>query len=330
MWNDTVCVDDLLASQPSQVRMKGEERPLYQFKVTLQDVKPAVWRRIQTSVRYSFWDLHIAIQNAMGWNDTHLHEFRIPHPTTGQVESIGIPDDDDFMPEREVSHCRERSIADYFSPQNATARYVYDFGDDWNHDVVFEETIVGGERIEHPVCVDGKGACPPEDCGGPHGYAEFLRAIKKPGSPRGSELLAWVGGSFDPNGFNSRAVMFDDPDARWHWAFDESVLLGNDLSEMIASPRKADEHGRYAFQIPMAQYLALKHSAEIDVPLLEQFSAAVHKEDYAVVRLDIGEIRELQRCLQNMVKNLNRCLRRHILMSLREHFQTMESLIRRR
>jgi len=330
MMHDTFMGDDLLVLRTSYVRMKGQEQLLYQFKVTLQDVKPAVWRRIQTPARYSFWDLHIAIQDAMGWNDTHLHEFRIPHPKTRQLESIGIPDDDDFMPEKEVSHCRERSIADYFSTDNATARYVYDFGDDWNHDIVFEQTVTGGERLDHPICVDGKGACPPEDCGGPHGYAEFLRAIKKPGSPRGSELLAWVGGAFDPNRFSTNKITFDDPDARWHWAFDESVLLGNDVTEMIASPRAADEHGRYAFPLPMAQFLCLKHSTDMGAPLVEQFSTAVHKDDHALVKLDIDEIRQLQFSLHRMAKDLNRSLKRHILVSLHEHFQTMESLIRRR
>src|SRR5882672_10632310 len=193
------------------MKMKGSG--VHQFKITLQDVKPAVWRRIQTPARYSFWDLHVAIQDAMGWQDKHLHEFRILDPEKREVQSIGIPDDGDFVPDTEVVPGWERSVAKYFSGENPSATYVYDFGDDWNHEVVFEQALPTVKPLAHPVCLDGEGACPPEDCGGPNGYADFLRAIKKPGSPRGGELLEWVGGSFDPHGFAAEDVMFDDPDA---------------------------------------------------------------------------------------------------------------------
>ena len=308
--------------------MKKKGTGVYQFKITLQDVKPAVWRRIQTPAGYSFWDLHVAIQDAMGWKDMHLHEFQILEPKKRELESIGIPDDDDFGP-AEVVPGWERSVANYFSGENPAATYVYDFGDDWNHEVILEEAVPAVPRVESPVCLDGGGACPPEDCGGPNGYAEFLRAIKKPGSPRGGELLEWVGGSFDPHGFDAKDVLFDDPKARWAWSFNESVALDNDLNAMQSSPRKTDRHGRVAFQIPPAQYrMVLQHPAGLSVELLEQFGAAMEKNGLYSVKLDVDELKALGGFLLSTAKKTHRRLDRRIMMSLYEHFKTMESLVR--
>jgi hypothetical protein len=177
--------------------------------------------------------------------------------------------------------------------------------------------------------MDGSGACPPEDCGGPNGYAEFLRAIKKPGSPRGGELLEWVGGSFDPRCFDAKDVTFDDPGARWEWSFSGSVALDNDLNSMQSSPRKPDREGRIAFQIPPSQYqMMLQHRAALSVELLEQFGAAVEKSGLYSVKLDVDELKALGVFLMSTAKKAQRRLDRRIMMALYEHFKTMESLVR--
>jgi len=309
--------------------MKKKGTGVHQFKITLQDVKPAVWRRIQTPSGYSFWDLHVAIQDAMGWKDMHLHEFQILDPNAGKVESIGIPDDDDFGP-ADVVPGWERSVANYFSEENPAATYVYDFGDDWHHEVILEDAKPAlADSGSRPICMDGSGACPPEDCGGPNGYAEFLRAIKKPGSPRGGELLEWVGGSFDPRCFAPKDVTFDDPGARWEWSFSGSVALDNDLNTMQSSPRKPDRDGRIAFQIPPSQYqMMLQHRAALSVELLEQFGAAVEKNGLYLVKLDVDELKALGGFLVSTAKKTQRRLDRQIMMSLYEHFKTMESIVR--
>jgi hypothetical protein len=317
--------------EPINVSIPDEKKGtgVHQFKITLQDVKPTVWRRIQTPSGYSFWDLHVAIQDAMGWKDMHLHEFQIVDPKEKKLESIGIPEDDDFGPSEVVAGW-ERSVADYFSQENPRAKYVYDFGDDWHHEVILEESIAALAEAESPICVDGSGACPPEDCGGPNGYAEFLRAIKKPGSPRGGELLEWVGGSFDPRCFEAKNVTFDDPRARWEWSFNGSVVLDNDLNSMQSSPRKPDRQGRMAFQIPASQYeMLLQHRAALSVELLEQFDAAVEKNGCCSVKLDADELKALGGFLVSAAKKTPRRLDRQIMMSLYEHFKTMESLIRK-
>ena len=301
----------------------------FQFKITLKDVKPAIWRRIQTPATYSFWDLHVAIQDAMGWQDRHLHEFQILDPEKGELHSIGIPDDDELQTDAVVVPGWERAVARYFSKENPLARYVYDFGDDWHHEVILEQDDPGAQPLKQPVCLDGSGACPPEDCGGPAGYAEFLRAIKKPGSPRGGELLEWVGGSFNPRAFKAQDVTFDDPGARWAWSFDEAVALENEIHAMQRSPRKQDRRGRIAFQIPAAEYqMILRHRALLTVELLERFGDAAQKNGLMTVKLDRDELRVLGELLVLLSKKSQSRLERRILMELYEHFQVMESLVR--
>ncbi len=89
---------------------------VYQFKIILQGIKPPIWRRIQVPENYTFWDLHVAIQDARGWTDTHLHNFVIKNPLTGRREEIGIPDDD--FHDMRISPGWKKKIANYFSNQN--------------------------------------------------------------------------------------------------------------------------------------------------------------------------------------------------------------------
>ncbi len=188
--------------------MKKNFEYVYQFKITLKGIKPPIWRRIQVPETYSFWDLHVAIQDAMGWTDTHLHVFEIRDPETGTITEIGIPDDD-FEFEKILPGWKQK-ISDWFPIQNI-ANYIYDFGDGWQHEVKLEMVLPRNKDIKYPVCLAGKRACPPEDCGGVWGYSELLKAIKDPSHKRHEELLEWVGGFFDPEHFNPEEVVFDDP-----------------------------------------------------------------------------------------------------------------------
>jgi hypothetical protein len=201
--------------------MHRKNKTIFQFKVTLLDIRPLVWRRIQVPSTYSFWDLHVAIQDAMGWLDYHLHEFRIPDPQTSQTLRIGIPDDDEFGEEEQVLPGWHIHILDLFSPENRSAQYTYDFGDNWNHIVKFEGVIPQQPGIRYPVCSGGARKCPPEDVGGSHGYREFLRAIRNPKHQEHDSYLQWVGGSFDPEAFEPSRVRFDNPRRRWRIAFEQ-------------------------------------------------------------------------------------------------------------
>lgn len=192
-----------------------------QFLVVLDGTDPLVWRRIQVPQQYSFWDLHVAIQDAMGWNDCHLHEFTLLNPKHGRLERIGIPDED-FPGERPCLESWRVKIEDYFTDSTPPALYLYDFGDDWRHSVTYEGAQPADVAVTYPRCVSGARACPPEDCGGIHGYAGLLEAVADPSHPERSSILEWIGGNYDPDAFDPRSVRFDDPRDRWRKAFPES------------------------------------------------------------------------------------------------------------
>ncbi|MFH1704224.1 MAG: plasmid pRiA4b ORF-3 family protein [Nitrospirota bacterium] len=192
---------------------------VYQFKITLKGIKPPIWRRIKVSETYTFWDLHVAIQDSMGWTDTHLHHFEIKNPATGMREEIGIPDED-FI-DMTIRPGWKWEIANYFSSQNDKAEYIYDYGDDWEHSIKLEKIFQRNEGIEYPVCTGGARACPPEDCGGIWGYQDFLEAIMDPKNPQHEEMLDWIGGDFDPESFDAKDVIFDDPKKRLKYAMSE-------------------------------------------------------------------------------------------------------------
>jgi len=198
--------------------MKKKFKRVYQFKITLEGIKPPIWRRIQVSESYTFWDLHVAIQDAVGWDDYHLHLFEIINPSTGMKEKIGIPDED-FELDRETLPGWELKIADYFSMENPKADYQYDFGDNWEHSIEMEKIVARAKNVKYPLCIAGKRSCPPEDCGGIWGYEDFLEIIMNPDDERYEEMLGWVGGEFDPEQFDIKGVHFDDPDKRWEAAF---------------------------------------------------------------------------------------------------------------
>lgn len=187
---------------------------VYQFRITLKEIKPPVWRRIQVPEVYSFWDLHVAIQDSMGWLDCHLHEFAMENPSTGEKEYVGIPLEDDFDDEREILPGWKIKIGDYFTADRTKVKYLYDSGDDWRHEVVLEKIEPRADGISYPVCIGGERACPPEDCGGPHGYGEFLDIIMDPAHKQYGEITAWAGHDFDPERFDPKKVRFDDPGKR--------------------------------------------------------------------------------------------------------------------
>jgi hypothetical protein len=193
-----------------------------QFLIVLPRTDPLVWRRIQVPENYSFWDLHVAIQDAMGWKDYHLHEFTVVDSKTRRVTRIGIPDDE--MPdERPCLAGWKVPIARYLTCGTDPVRYRYDFGDGWEHTLEFEEVVpMDGDR--YPRCVAGASACPPEDVGGTHGYAEFLQVIRDARHPEHDAMLQWAGGAFDPNAFSQKSVRFDNPQERWKTAFHERAV----------------------------------------------------------------------------------------------------------
>jgi hypothetical protein len=191
--------------------MKKKFRQVYQFRITLKDITPPVWRKIQVPETYTFWDLHVAIQDVMQWSDCHLHQFKITDPGIGAKIDIGIPDEEDDH--YEILPGWKQKISDYFFADYKTADYIYDFGNNWRHLILLEKILPREKDIVYPVCIDGKRACPPEDCGGVGGYEKFLEIIMDPGHESYQEMLAWAG-DFEPEYFDKDNVVFDDPAKR--------------------------------------------------------------------------------------------------------------------
>lgn len=191
--------------------MKKKFDSIYQFKITLKESKPPIWRQIQVPETYTFWDLHVAIQDAFGWEDYHLHEFEIQQLTSKEKIIIGIPNEDFGQ---EILPDWKQKISDYFTLKNNSADYIYDFGDDWLHSIILEKILPSEKKINYPRCINGKRACPPEDCGGIWGYEEFLEAIKDPKHEQHKEMKEWIGGDFDPEYFNPSEIVFDNPKNR--------------------------------------------------------------------------------------------------------------------
>ena len=189
-----------------------------QFKISLRGIDPPIWRRIRVPAHYTFWDLHVAIQDAMGWTDTHLHVFRIPPPLPGEPAEIGIPDED-FEDSSPCMPGWEVLVTAYLNEPGSRADYEYDFGDGWEHEVLLEEIVETLPGQAYPQCLDGARACPPEDCGGVGGYEDLLNTLRNPSHEEYESTLEWLGGDYDPDAFDPAGVQFDDPSLRWKLAF---------------------------------------------------------------------------------------------------------------
>ncbi len=185
---------------------------VFQFKITLTGSKPPIWRRIIVPEDYTFWDLHVAIQNSMGWTDSHLHNFEIINPKSRKKEEIGIPAEE--WDDREVLPGWEHKIVEYFNDKHKRANYIYDFGDNWNHSIVLEKIMPREPKVKYPICIGGERACPPEDCGGIWGYEEFIEAIMDPENEHYQEYIEWADGDFKPEYFDAKNVRFDNPKKR--------------------------------------------------------------------------------------------------------------------
>ncbi|HNU49395.1 MAG TPA: plasmid pRiA4b ORF-3 family protein [Verrucomicrobiota bacterium] len=193
-----VPADRAAAAVQAQVSNSSSRR-LFQFKIALQGIEPLVWRRIQV-LDDTLDRLHEHLQTAMGWTNSHLHEFHIQGRRCGDPELL----DNGFEPFEGLDSTR--TLMSAILPQDGAPlsfEYHYDFGDSWVHDVLYEGSPQPQQGTVYPQCLEGERACPPEDVGGIGGYAAYLQAMADPAHPHHQEMLDWRG-PFNPDAFNPR------------------------------------------------------------------------------------------------------------------------------
>jgi len=188
-----------MAALPAKRRKSDKPAPVYQLKVGLRGTKPPIWRRLEVPADISLARLHTVIQVAFGWDDSHMHAFETPYGNFGVADA-------------ELGHRAEAPVTlEQVAPAaNSRLRYTYDFGDDWEHDVVVEKVLDRRGTADYPRCSGGRRAAPPDDCGGVWGYAELVEVLGDPDHPEHEDRLEWLGlddaAGFDPDRFDADAV----------------------------------------------------------------------------------------------------------------------------
>ena len=175
--------------------MATQAKTVHRLKVTLRQVKPPVWRRIELPSSIKLSELSGVLEAAMGWLGGHLHAFE----ADGVVYEIPDGESFGFRRPRDERNARLREV---LPAVKSKMRWDYDFGDGWEHDVVVEAIEQMKSDAAYPVCLAGRRACPPDDCGGPWGYGNLLAAISDPTHEEHEELTEWLPPGFDAGAFD--------------------------------------------------------------------------------------------------------------------------------
>jgi hypothetical protein len=174
---------------------------IFQFKITLLEIRPPIWRRIQIPDG-TLVTLHHHIQDAMGWENMHLHQFEIDGEPYGDAQFLNNGWGDEVLDAKKIK--LSKLLAD--KDKNFRFFYEYDFGDGWRHEILYEGVQEAEPKRKYPLCLEGARACPPEDVGGPWGYENFVVATKDPKHEEHEELREWFGGKYNPEAFDAEAV----------------------------------------------------------------------------------------------------------------------------
>lgn len=200
---------------------------VFQLRITLRDTKPPIWRRVAVPADITLGQLHEVIQIAMGWTDSHLHQFtlqdkslinRDPH-VIARLSEEGRYDDifaatrgirvfvsktDPFGDELDMEGDDEDAVtlAEVCPKVKSKLTYEYDFGDGWEHVIEVQKIVESNPGEAYPRCLAGKKACPPEDCGGVFGYYRMLEVAADPEHEEYDEIIEWLGEDFDPEAFD--------------------------------------------------------------------------------------------------------------------------------
>jgi hypothetical protein len=176
---------------PAEAKKCAGPGTVHRLRILLSESDPPIWRAVEVPSDIRLDRLHRVIQAAMGWCDGHLHQFLVEDESIADPETV-----DDVRDERTV---RLHQIA----PAKGSAfLYVYDFGDDWQHEITVETVEARADAAAHVRCTGGARACPPEDCGGIPGYEDLLRVLRDPLDDEHAAMCELVGGRFDSEAFD--------------------------------------------------------------------------------------------------------------------------------
>jgi hypothetical protein len=171
---------------------------IFQLKITLEDIRPPIWRRVLVASTMKLDELHLVIQAVMPWENYHLHSFEsgegiyMPLMPGNDLFDFGIPTKDEV----------KFKISQVLNHEKSWIRYTYDMGDSWEHKIVLEKILAPDPKLKYPICVKGKRACPPEDCGGAWSYMELLEILSDPSHPSYAEMMEYYGESIDAEAFD--------------------------------------------------------------------------------------------------------------------------------
>ena len=170
--------------------------PTLTFHIKLIGTEPLVTRTFKVSSESSMYVLHHIIQVVMGWKNYHLYQFEVGELV---IADKRLWDEEEMGP---ITDVKEVSVGEVFTKVGITAVYEYDFGDGWMHHLELVDRSIHPTQEVCPLVVSGENACPPEDCGGIHGYKELLEVLKNPKHPEYRETKVWVGSKFNPTNFS--------------------------------------------------------------------------------------------------------------------------------
>lgn len=178
----------------------------FDLRISLQYLAPEIWRLVRVPHDIRMDRLHLVIQVALGWTDSHLHHFILPD-AKGRVKGfVGTPDDGPSFGRRPPTQDEtKRQLKNFLAKPGDYLAYDYDFGDSWLHHLALVAVQPQTARLSTALCLDGARACPPEDCGGAPGYEDILAALVDPKHPEHGEILD-MHGEIDPEAFDLRAT----------------------------------------------------------------------------------------------------------------------------
>lgn len=162
-------------------------RNIYQLKVTLEDIRPPIWRRVLVESGMKLDQLHLVVQAIMPWENYHLHSFETKEGSyMPKMPDDGFPAFD--LPAQDESKAK---ISDLLTQEKSWIRYIYDMGDGWEHKILLEKILAPDPKLKYPICIKGKRACPPEDCGGAWGYMNLVEILSDPNHPDYAEMMEY-------------------------------------------------------------------------------------------------------------------------------------------